>query len=120
MNMMTAGTNIKQRSIILLPFPFSDLSSNKKRPALVISSTNFNKTSEDVICCLITSNPAAKNAIKITNKDMESGFLEFDSKIKPYRLFTASKDIIYKVLGKLSKEKSQLVINELTGLVKIR
>lgn len=118
--MTSAGTNIEQRNIVLMPFPFSDLTSAKKRPALVISKTEFNKRSEDVICCLITSNPAAKSVIKITNKDMESGFLEFDSGIKSYRLFTVSKNIIYKVLGKLSKEKSQLAEGEIINLIKIR
>ncbi len=116
--MTNAGTNIDQRSIILVPFPFSDLTSAKKRPALVISNTEFNRKSEDVICCLITSNPAAAG-IKITNKDMESGFLEFDSKVKPYRLFTVSKTIIYNVLGELNREKSQLVSDEIGKLIEI-
>ena len=117
--MTTNGISIDQRSIVLVPFPFSDLTSQKKRPALVVSSAGFNKTSEDIICCLITSNPAAKNSISITNKDMETGFLEFESKIKPYRLFTASKGIIYKNLGKLNKEKSKSVEKEICKLVKI-
>lgn len=117
--MTSAGTNIEQRSIVLLPFPFSDLTSRKKRPALVISNTEFNRSNEDVVCCLITSNPRAKSAIKITNKDMESGFLEFDSHVKPYRLFTASKGIIYKILSKLNKKKSQLVINDIRKLIEI-
>jgi mRNA interferase MazF len=118
--MTSAGTNIEQRSIILVPFPFSDLTSAKKRPALVISNTEFNKRNEDVICCLITSNPAAKDAIKIANKDIESGFLEFDSKIKPYRLFTVSKSIVYKVLCRLNKKKSQLVIDEIRKLIELK
>ncbi len=101
-----------------MPFPFSDLTSAKKRPALVISNTEFNKKSEDVICCLITSNPAAAG-IKITNKDMESGFLEFSSKVKPYRLFTTSKNIIYKVLGRLNKDKARLVSGEISKLIEI-
>ncbi len=118
--MTSAGTSIEQRSIVLVPFPFSDLTSAKKRPALVISNTEFNNKNEDIVCCLITSNPAARDAIKITSKDMESGFLEFDSRVKPYRLFTVSKNIIYKVLGKLSKEKSQLVTDEIGKLIEIR
>ena len=118
--MTIAGTNIDQRSIILVPFPFSDLAGSKKRPALVISNTEFNRRNDDIVCCLVTSNPAAKNAIKITNKDMESGFLEFESRIKPHRLFTVSKSIIYKVLCRLNKEKSQLVIDEVNKLIELK
>ena len=117
MNMTSAGINIEQRSVILLPFPFTDLSSSKKRPALVISNTEFNRVNNDVVCCLITSNPKAKG-IKITRKDMESGFLEFESTIKPYRLFTADKSIIYKILGKLNKEKANSVIHEINVIIK--
>ncbi len=116
--MTSAGTNIEQRSVVLLPFPFTDLSSNKKRPVLVISNNGFNKNNDGVICCLITSNPNA-NGVKITSKDMESGFLEFESTIKPYRLFTANKSLIYKIIGKLNKEKSRSVVQEISAIVKM-
>jgi len=43
-----------QKSIILIPFPYSDFSSKKVRPALVLSSSKFNKD-EDIIMCAITS-----------------------------------------------------------------
>ena len=118
MNMTNAGTNIDQRSVVLLPFPFTNLSSSKKRPALVISNSEFNRKNNDVICCLITSNPEAKG-VKIISKDMESGFLEFESTVKPYRLFTADKSIIYKILGRLNKEKSKTIIQEIDALIKI-
>lgn len=123
MIMTNAGINIKQSieqsDIILVPFPFSDLSSSKKRPALVVSHTSFNRKSEDVVCCLITSNPDVKDGIKITKKDMESGFLEFDSTIKPYRIFSVSKSIIYRVLGRLNKEKARIASKEITKLIEV-
>ena len=118
---MSAGTSIEQRSIILMPFPYTDLSSAKKRPALVISSLDFNTRNEDVICCLITSNPEdMQHSIKITNKDMEKGYLEFDSKVKPYRLFTINKRLIYKILGKLNLSKSKLVIEEINMIISMK
>jgi mRNA interferase MazF len=109
---MIAGTSIKQREIVLMPFPYSDLSQSKKRPALVVSSDEFNESSPDVICCSITSNPAReRRTVEITNRDMESGFLEFESKIKPYHLFTVSKQRIYQSLGILRKTKFNDVIS---------
>lgn len=108
--MTSAGTSIEQRSIILIPFPYTDLSGSKKRPALVISSNEFNNMNDDVICCLITSNLQDRQyAINITTKDMENGYLEFESKIKPYRLFTVNKKLIYKLLCKLDISKSRFV-----------
>ena len=119
--MTSAGTSIEQRSIILIPFPYTDLSGAKKRPALVISSQKFNNKSEDAICCLITSNPEeAMHSVKITNKDMDTGFLEFESKVKPYRIFTINKRLVYKVLGKLNISKSKIVIDEISSITKIK
>ena len=43
-----------QGEIILIPFPYSDLTGFKKRPALIISNSKLNET-EDKVCCLITS-----------------------------------------------------------------
>ena len=118
---MTAGTNIEQRSVILVPFPFTDLSGAKKRPALVISSTEFNRKNEDIICCLITSNlEDTHHSININNKDMEDGFLEFESKIKSYRMFTVHKKLVYKQLGKLNSIKSKLAVSELKEIIEVQ
>ena len=118
---MSAGTSIEQRSIILIPFPYTDLSGAKKRPALVISSIDFNIKNEDVICCLITSNlEDRQQSIKINNKDVESGYLEFESNIKPHRIFTIHKRLIYKTLGKLNLPKSRLVIEEINKIIQIK
>ena len=43
-----------QKSIVLVPFPYSDQTGNKVRPALILSNLKFNKN-EDVIICAITS-----------------------------------------------------------------
>ena len=118
---MSAGTSIEQRSIILMPFPYTDLSGAKKRPSLVVSSTDFNSRNDDVICCLITSNPEdSQHSIKINNKDMENGYLEFDSKVKPYRIFTINKKLIYKVLGRLNSAKSRLIAEEINKIMNIK
>jgi len=115
---MCAGTNIRQRDVVLISFPFSDLSATKKRPALVISNDSFNSRSEDTICCLITSNPeSTPNAVFISNGDMESGNLEFDSKVKPYKIFTADKNLIVKVLGRLNSGKFASVVKEINKII---
>ena len=49
------GTMYKQREIVLVPFPFSDLSSAKKRPVLIISNNDYNQRFDDVVVCVITS-----------------------------------------------------------------
>lgn len=48
----------KQWDIVLVPLPFTDLSSTKKRPALVISPENYNK-GHDIVIQFLTSNITA-------------------------------------------------------------
>jgi len=52
---MPFTTNFKRGDIVLVPFPFTDLSSAKQRPALVVSSDALNAASEDVLVAAITS-----------------------------------------------------------------
>ena len=106
-----------QRDVVLLPFPYSDLSGSKKRPAVIISNKKLNK-SEDRICCLITSN-SSKDGIFIKNNYFESGELPFKSWIKPYRLFTVNENIINKKLGTLTKEFHSEIISAVSEYYKL-
>lgn len=59
MNLMVCGSNVlkvKQRDIILINFPFSDLTGTKVRPALVISNNEYNQNKLDALVLAITSN----------------------------------------------------------------
>ena len=115
---MKSGTSINQRDIVLIPFPYSDLSGGKMRPALVVSSDEFNGRGMDVICCAITSKSARDpSSVTITNADVEPCFLAVESKVKPYRLFTISKRIVYKNLGKLKKDKFNEVVSGVYDLI---
>lgn len=98
----------EQREIVLLPFPYSDLTGAKQRPALIISNKKFNKTS-DRICCLITSNKI-KDGI-LANK-FEEGKLPFKSWIKPCRIFTIDERAIKRKLCKIDKNLFSKVIDK--------
>ncbi len=66
-----------QGDIVLIPFPYSDLSANEQRPALIISNYLVNKA-EDMICCLVTKN-FRKEDLLIKEEDFKSGTLPFSS-----------------------------------------
>jgi hypothetical protein len=48
-------TAYKRGDIVLVPFPFSDQTTTKKRPAVVISSSRYNAVSQDIIIMAVTS-----------------------------------------------------------------
>ena len=112
--MTIGGTVFNQRDIVLIPFPYTDLTGTKQRPALIISNDKVNKT-QDRICCLITSKPS-KDGILIQN--YESGNLPFKSWIKPHRLFTIDENIIKKKLCKIKDSLHCTVLTEVNELIK--
>lgn len=92
--------------VVVLPFPFSDLTGNKKRPALVVA----NLSGDDVIVCLITSQNAKDGySISLSNNDFASGNLKQNSNIRPNRLFTADSNIVLYRIGTLDKVKTEQV-----------
>jgi mRNA interferase MazF len=100
--------------VVVVPFPFSDLSASKKRPALVITQLS----GDDVILCQITTpNRLDGYSIPLRNDDFASGGLHHDSTIRPNRLFTADGGIIVRCAGKLSKSKIAEVVNKLIEIV---
>ena len=52
---MPASTSYRRGDVVLVPFPFTDLSGAKQRPALVVSADSLNVTLEDVLVAAITS-----------------------------------------------------------------
>ncbi|MDA3836607.1 MAG: type II toxin-antitoxin system PemK/MazF family toxin [Nanoarchaeota archaeon] len=89
----------KQGDIILMPFPYSDLTGSKKRPAIIISNSRLK--GDDFICALITSN-TPKEGLLIKKDSFENGTLPFQSWIKPQRIFTIDKKIIIKKLANIN------------------
>jgi len=86
--------------IVVIPFPFSDLSQSKRRPALVLAVLQGN----DLILCQITSKSVRDNyAIPIDQNDFASGSLNQESNIRPNRLFTADNQIILYRIGNIKK-----------------
>ena len=99
MSMTRSGTNYKQGDIVLIPFPFTDLLGDKKRPVLILSKNNDNEKDDDIISCAITSNPRkVRYAITITTDNLKSGYLPMESKIRINKIFTLEQSIILKIM----------------------
>ena len=100
--------------VLIVPFPFSDLSASKRRPALVVASL----TGDDVILCQITSKGASDPcAIPIAGADFRTGGLAQDSNIRPNRLFTADSKIVLYRAGRLAPEKVKEVVAQIVQIL---
>ena len=106
----------EQKDIILIPFPYSDLTGFQQRPALIISNKKINLT-EDRICCLITTN-SHKDDLKIKKDCFKEGKLPFKSFVKPHRIFSISKKIIKRKLCSINKNFHKEVINRINEYLK--
>lgn len=99
----------------MVPFPFSDLSQSKRRPALVL----VNLQGDDAILCQITSQTISDNdAIPLTSVDFQTGSLQKDSNIRPNRIFTADKKILLYKVGNITSTKLGEVIDKLVDILK--
>ena len=100
--------------IVVVPFPFSNLTQSKRRPALVIANLHGN----DIILCQITSqNVSDTYSISLTDNDLQAGSLKKASNIRPNRIFTADNRIILYKIGGIKKTKMEEVINTLIMIV---
>lgn len=100
--------------IVVIPFPFSDLSGSKKRPALVLADLK----GDDIILCQITSQLTKDiYAIAIKDSDFKIGKLTMSSNIRPNRIFTANKNIIISKAASVTEAAINKVIQKIISIL---
>jgi mRNA-degrading endonuclease toxin of MazEF toxin-antitoxin module len=107
-------------SVVLVPFPFTDLSGRKRRPALVVSPDGFHE--EDLILCAITSHvpeDLAGHEVLLEPTDMFDRQLPKRSVVKVGKLFTMHQRLIAVHFGTVKDEKVREVLARLAELFAI-
>jgi len=103
-----------ERSVVLVRFPFSDLSASRLRPAVVLAFTGR----DDWILCQVTSNPYSDpTAIRINESDFEIGSLQRVSYARPGKLFTANSSLMITETGRLHATAFNNIINTIVGIL---
>ncbi len=101
--------------VVVVPFPFSDLTQAKRRPALVISKLE----GDDLILCQITSQSIKDNyALLLDDRDFETGSLNQPSNVRPNRIFTADSHIILYKVGNLTIKKRKEIIEKIVEIIR--
>jgi mRNA interferase MazF len=109
----------EQGDIVLISIPFSDLSSQKRRPVIVISNDTYNQRTAGIVVVAMTSQPApADYSLPITSLDLEKGVLNRPGKVRVDKIYTLSQSIVAKTFGRLNEttlERIRLTLQDLTS-----
>ncbi len=116
---MTNMTTYSFGDIVLVPFPFTDQSNTKKRPAVIISSDQYNRQRPDIIIMAVTSQMQSADYFgDMTIRQWQQAGLLKPSVIKPI-FTTVEKGLVLKKLGNMSnndrkeiKKAIQTIIGE--------
>jgi mRNA interferase MazF len=102
-------------SVVLVRFPFSDLSASKLRPAVVLAGVDRN----DWILCQITSNPYSdRMAVEIVQSDFAAGSLMRTSYARPGKLFSANTTLMERQVGTLTQPKLTDIVDAVVGVLR--
>ena len=113
----------EQGDIVLVPFPFTDLTTVKKRPALVVSANWYNKRYRDVVLVAVTSRvPLILDELdyRITESDFKTGKLYKDSVVKLGKLFTIENSRVIRKVCDVRGPIMEEILDRLEGVYRER
>ena len=103
-------------AVVLVPFPFSDLSQAKLRPAIVLADAGR----DDWILCQVTSSPYGDpRAISVTDTDLASGSLRVVSYARPGKLFTANRNLMVAQVATLNSDEFKRIVERVIDLLRL-
>ncbi len=107
-------TRFEPGDVLLVRFPFTDLASARKRPALVLSPPEFARSHGDVVVLALTSRPQSDDSLRLT--DWKAAGLLKPSWLKPL-VGTLSGRLVVRRLGKLADADGPRVTKALSELI---
>jgi mRNA interferase MazF len=100
--------------VVVVSFPFTNLSSSKRRPALVLAKSGPN----DLLLSQLTSKSVAdERAVEVGTTDFNTGGLNVSSNVRPNKLFTAEASMIAYKVGSLKPKKMAVVVAAINKLL---
>jgi mRNA interferase MazF len=106
---MPSTTSYSFGDIVLVPFPFTDQSSSKKRPAVIVRSKSYHRERRDVILMAVTRQPqTATSTAEAEIVDWQGAGLLKPSVFKPV-LTTVEPNLIVRKLGRLGQKDAEVL-----------
>jgi mRNA interferase MazF len=89
-----------QGDIVLVPVPFTDLSSTRRRPVIVLSNDAYSRSTTDMVVVGMTSNMTPHpHSFTLTLADLVSGTLNHPGRVRVDKIYTISQGIAVKTFG---------------------
>lgn len=112
-------TNFKRGDIILVPFPFTDLSGMKQRPAVVVSSDALNAESDDVLVAAITSQVPLKltaGEFLIPSRNLAACGLPKPSIVRVAKIASLHRQLVIKRIGSMPEPALSTILAQIRQL----
>ncbi|MBI4719067.1 MAG: type II toxin-antitoxin system PemK/MazF family toxin [Planctomycetes bacterium] len=108
----------RQRDLLLVPVPFSDLTHRKVRPVVVLSNDAYNREGPDVLVAAITSNMAPRPyTLPLDTPQLEEGTMRRPSLIRSDKLFSIDQSIVFGRFGRVHVETLVRIGEEIRALL---
>lgn len=115
---MPSMMSYSRGDVVLVPFPFTDLSGRKKRPGVIISSDGYNKSQNDLIIAQISSQVTPLGADEYLIAEWKQAGLLFPSAVRP-KIFTIEGSRVVKRLGQVPATEMQEIDDKLRSVMQL-
>jgi mRNA interferase MazF len=101
--------------LVLIPFPFTDLSASKRRPVLALTPQD---RFGDFVALPVTSRPQLEHGLALTTADMMSGSLPAPSWIRTNRVVTLNATLVVKSVGRISEQAVSVAVERFCAYIR--
>lgn len=110
---------MRQRDVVWVRIPFSDLAREKARPALVVSNDAYNEVHEDVVVCAVTSSMEPGDyKVPLPSSAMERGGLPLPSMVRADKILQIEKSLIGRTLARVNTAAYDQVVQRVQTLIR--
>lgn len=111
---------MQQGDIVIINFPFTNLTESKIRPALIISNETFNSGKNVILLAISTKQGPEIYSTILKNSDLTKGQLNKNSYIKFSNILSIEKHLIIKKVAELKKVKTNLIYEKIASFLRSR
>ena len=108
-----------QGDIVLVPVPFTDLTSHRRRPVIVVSNDAYHAATQDFVCVAMTSNLKDEPcSFVIDNSDLAAGALNRPGRVRADKIFTLAQGIIAVRFGRVNTATQDRIRQLIADLIR--